>query len=104
MIHITDKVNCCGCNACGDICGKQAISFKTDNEGFWYPEIDMQKCVDCGLCEKVCPIIQVKDNKITTNYEKPKCYASVHKNLEVRFDSTSGGLFSAFAEKCGSFL
>lgn len=45
MIQITDKVHCCGCNACGDICGKKAISFKTDNEGFWYPEVDKGKCV-----------------------------------------------------------
>ena len=37
MNSIQDKVDCCGCNACGDACPKQAIFFKTDNEGFWYP-------------------------------------------------------------------
>ena len=59
MISITNKVDCCGCNACGDICGKHAISFVTDNEGFWYPDVDKEKCVDCGQCEKVCPIINI---------------------------------------------
>lgn len=98
MIQIQDKVNCCGCNACGDVCPKQAISFKTDNEGFWYPEVDMQKCIDCHLCEKVCPIINVDFLK-KNDYVEPICYAAIHKNYEVRFDSTSGGLFSAFAEK-----
>lgn len=97
MIHIQNKVNCCGCNACGDICTHQAITFKTDIEGFWYPEVDKNKCSDCHLCEKVCPILN--DKELYNDYETPLCYAAMHKNYEVRFDSTSGGLFSAFAEK-----
>ena len=40
MIQITDKSKCCGCNACGDVCTHKAITFKTDIEGFWYPEVD----------------------------------------------------------------
>ena len=98
MIQITDKVNCCGCNACGDVCSKQAISFKTDNEGFWYPEVDLEKCVDCGLCEKVCPIIQADQLK-KNDFETPKCFAAQNKNLESLFNSTSGSAFAAFAEK-----
>ena len=53
MIDIQNKVDCCGCNACGDICGHKAISFTTDNEGFWYPQVNKELCVDCGLCDKV---------------------------------------------------
>ena len=45
MIKILDNKLCCGCNACGDICGKQAISFVTDDEGFWYPMVDEERCV-----------------------------------------------------------
>jgi acetyltransferase-like isoleucine patch superfamily enzyme/coenzyme F420-reducing hydrogenase beta subunit len=98
MIKIKEKKDCCGCNACGDICAQKAITFKTDIEGFWYPEIGGEKCTNCGLCEKVCPIINVKELK-KNDFEKPYCYAAKHKNLEVVFDSTSGGLFSALAEK-----
>lgn len=97
MIKIYNKVDCCGCNACGDVCPKQAISFKTDIEGFWYPEVDMQKCIDCGLCEKTCPIINI-DTLKKNDLPESICYAAEHKNLEVIFDSTSGGLFSALAE------
>lgn len=97
LICIKEKKDCCGCNACGDVCAQQAISFKTDIEGFWYPEVDKQKCVDCGLCEKVCPVINIKDLK-KNDLEEPVCYAAEHNNLEVIFDSTSGGLFSALAE------
>ena len=106
MINIQNKVYCCGCNACGDACPKQAITFKTDNEGFWYPEVNMNKCIDCGLCEKVCPIINVKELK-KNDLSESICYAAEHKNLEVVFDSTSGGLFSALADimyKSGGYV
>ena len=97
MIDISNKEDCCGCNACGDICAHSAISFKTDHEGFWYPEVDKAKCVDCGLCEKVCPIINIKELK-KNDLPQSICYAAEHKNMEVVFDSTSGGLFSALAD------
>ena len=57
----------------------------------------MQKCTDCHLCEKICPIINVKDLK-KNDLSQSICYAAEHKNLEVVFDSTSGGLFSALAD------
>ena len=95
MINTTNKVDCCGCNACGDICPKDAITFETDIEGFWYPKVDRDKCIDCGLCEKTCPITNKLDNG---NYQKPKVVIANHKNIEVRFDSTSGGMFTAFAD------
>ena len=98
MIDIKNKVDCCGCNACGDICPTTAISFHTDNEGFWYPEVDMDKCINCGLCEKTCPIINI-DSLKHNDFQEPECYAAENKNLEVVFDSTSGGLFSAFADR-----
>ena len=98
MINIKNKEDCCGCNACGDVCLKQAITFKTDNEGFWYPEVNKELCVNCGLCEKVCPILQVETLK-KNDFETPKCFAAQNKNLESLFNSTSGSAFAAFAER-----
>lgn len=52
MIDKVQRKDCVGCKACGDICPTSAIAFSTDREGFWYPSIDMGKCISCNLCEK----------------------------------------------------
>lgn len=63
MIQIKDKSACCGCSACIQRCPKQCISLKEDKEGFLYPIVDEQTCIDCGLCEKVCPIINPMNHR-----------------------------------------
>lgn len=92
MINITRKEDCCGCQACGDICPKGSISFKTDNEGIWYPEVNKDTCIDCHLCEKVCPII----NKVsrTDNSIDPKTYILQAPNPIDRLKSASGGAYT----------
>lgn len=98
MINITkeNKVQCCGCHACGDVCTKNAITFKTDIEGFWYPEVDKDLCIECGLCEKVCPILQPADKVI--RYDEPRVFAAYTKDDAIRSDSTSGGIHSMLAQ------
>ena len=97
MINIQNRIDCCGCNACGDVCPKQAISFVIDNEGFWYPEVDMQKCIDCHLCEKVCPIIEKANG--TQRFKEPRVFAAYTKAEAIRLDSTSGGIHSTLAKE-----
>lgn len=48
------KEECCGCSACSAICPKQAIVMVEDEEGFEYPHISEDKCINCGLCIRVC--------------------------------------------------
>ncbi len=97
MISIKNNIDCCGCNACGDVCAHGAITFKTDIEGFWYPVVDETKCVDCRLCERVCPELHIGELKKNDN-NPPVTVAAINKNMAVRWDSTSGGVFSALAE------
>ena len=42
MIKITDKKNCSGCKACYNICPKNCIEMNTDEEGFWYPKVEVR--------------------------------------------------------------
>lgn len=94
MIDIKDKSKCSGCGACYDICPKSAITMRSDNEGFWYPTVNRELCVNCLLCDNICP---VKNIPSTDNFAVPECFAAVNKNMYVRFDSTSGGVFSSLA-------
>ena len=83
MIDIKEKKNCCGCNACYDICPKDAITLSTDIEGFWYPRVDIDKCINCGLCERTCPQLHIGALK-KNDFEYPVCFAAIHKNIEVQ--------------------
>lgn len=94
MIHITESNKCCGCEACIQACPKQCITTLEDREGFLYPSINKESCTNCGLCEKVCPVISPQDSK------KPiKTLAARNNNIDTRLSSSSGGIFTALAEE-----
>ena len=97
MIDIKDKKDCCGCNACGDVCRQEAITFLSDNEGFWYPQVNKDKCTDCHLCEKICPMLNIGSLK-HNDWDEPKVFGGYNKDIVIRFDSTSGGLYSLLAQ------
>lgn len=94
MIHIDDKKDCCGCWACYNACPKHCISMKEDDEGFRYPSVDQSLCINCGLCEKVCPVIHA-DN--TDMPHRQEAMLVQHKDERIRRESTSGGAFTAIA-------
>lgn len=96
MIQIKDKANCCGCTACASICPKDAISMEPDTLGFKYPKVDLNKCIDCGLCEKVCAF-NVHYNT-TLNLTQPLAYAARHKDMKEVETSRSGAAFIAISD------
>lgn len=94
MIVITNKKDCCGCNACVQICPKHCITMRLEEEGFYYPFVDEKKCIDCGLCEKVCPVINLGEERLPSS-----CIAAIGKNLDIVEKSSSAGLFYLIGEK-----
>ena len=90
---VVDEKNCSGCGACQEVCPKDAINLKYNNEGFLVPEIDSEKCVKCGICLKKC----TSENPVYKNEAKPKCYAMMASD-EIREISSSGGMFTVAAK------
>ncbi|MDD4700175.1 MAG: Coenzyme F420 hydrogenase/dehydrogenase, beta subunit C-terminal domain [Oscillospiraceae bacterium] len=93
MIKITDEKSCSGCYACANVCPKQCISMESNSEGFWYPKVNEEQCIDCNLCEKTCPIISKTEVQST-----PVAYAAYNRDEQTRMGSSSGGIFALIAE------
>ena len=96
MVQITDSSKCSGCHACASICPKSCIVMEKDSEGFLYPNVNKDACVNCGLCEKSCPILHRKqpasDCSVTA-------MAAVNQNIDILIGSSSGGVFTLLAEE-----
>lgn len=94
MIDIKDKKQCSGCSACANICNQKCIKMIADDEGFLYPKVELDKCINCNLCEDVCPIHK---KKITLD-KTTLAYAAKNKIESIHKDSSSGGIFTLLAE------
>lgn len=91
---LCNKNECTGCFSCFNACPKGAIEMKEDKCGFIYPAINKEKCINCKLCEKSCPVL----NKIELN--KPqKCYAGRVKDSQELKKATSGGIATKLSQK-----
>ena len=93
MIDIKDKKDCCGCSACVQVCPKQCISMNEDEEGFLYPKVKTDLCINCHLCEKVCPVINQDGTR-----EPLAVYAAKNTDDSIRLNSSSGGIFTLLSE------
>lgn len=85
--------DCCGCEACANICPKSCITMQPDEQGFMHPIIDEAVCINCDLCRKACPILGEKSVGVA-----PKVIACKNRNDNIRSNSSSGGIFTALAE------
>ena len=85
---------CTGCTACASVCPKGCITMAADQNGFIQPVIDAERCVECGLCEKTCPV----ETPLPVAKTEPKAYAAYSKDETVRMQSSSGGIFTEIAK------
>lgn len=93
MITIQDKKQCAGCTACAASCPRKAISMVQDEEGFLYPVVAFDVCIDCGICNEVCAFGKTPDAPVVQ-----ETYAVQHNDGSVLENSTSGGFFTAISD------
>ena len=96
MIDIKQKSQCMGCAACSQICPKNSITMKADNEGFLYPIVNTETCINCGACDRVCP---VSNTEFIPKDGFPNAWLVYDKEVESRKRSAAGGGFSAIARE-----
>ena len=90
-LETKNKKDCNGCGICTIGCPTNAIKMIEDNEGFYYPQIDEEKCINCGKCKNIC-----------SNYNNSKgneqAYMAINKNKSELGNSASGGMFYILAK------
>lgn len=91
MPVLASHKTCTGCSACFSICRMKAIKMTPDAEGFLYPCVDSSVCVECGACEKVCPVLHPFRERI------PKNVYAARAVDEIRLNCSSGGIFPLLA-------
>lgn len=96
------KETCFGCRACEKMCPLQCIVMKPDEEGFLYPVVNHEECVECGMCVEAC-----NAKKIEKHALKKSTYVAYAKDDETRIQSSSGGVFGCLARyviECGGVV
>lgn len=66
-----------------------------DQEGFLRPTVDAKKCLECGKCEKLCPMCRQRNTDGEPEYG---VFAAKVEDEDVHKRSQSGGVFYALAE------
>lgn len=93
---LADNKSCTACCACVAICKRQALTKKLQGDGHYYILLNSQKCIQCGACEKVCPIVNEKEyGNNNANLTVP--YKGYSELVSYKTNGTSGGVFGAIA-------
>jgi coenzyme F420-reducing hydrogenase beta subunit len=86
-----ESARCTGCGACANLCS--CVTMTADSKGFLHPEISEQ-CNNCGKCFRHCPVL----SKVSVSDKPSEVYAAWSLDEKIRYESTSGGIFSELAK------
>ena len=93
-VDILPKNECTGCSVCNISCPHNAIVMIETKEGFHYPNINYEKCTNCGVCVKKCH--SLNSDRIKKDFYQEKY--DIRANDEIRMKSASGGMFTLLSD------
>lgn len=82
------EFNCCGCSACTIQCPSKCLHMEVNSEGFYSVISSQEECLECGICEKVCPMLSSETNE----QKNVNAYSVYSKSDNVRKSCSSGGI------------
>lgn len=98
IIEICKKEICTGCGACAAICPVGCITMNEDDEGFRFPYIDSQKCLNCKKCTSTCPSVHHQEKRY------PELALGCISTDSLTFNNgASGGAFGELAKQVLKF-
>ena len=94
-VSVVNYKDCFSCRSCFLSCPKNSIEMIENEEGFFYPKVTEDKCIDCGICVKKCPSL----NKVEREKFEQYGLAVIAKDKNVLLKSSSGAASSIIANK-----
>lgn len=90
--NVTDDCRGCIAHRCEDVCRRGAITFDEKQKA----HIDKSKCVECGMCAKVCPYSAI------ANYKRPCVRACKVKAIGMNEETKAASIDYDKCISCGA--
>ncbi len=99
-MKICSSKKCVACNACILKCPQNCIQMRQTEKGWYTAKIEnMEECIDCGICGRVCQGNAEKLFDKKRSFDIPLIYAVIANDKKELLRSTSGGAFFQIAKR-----
>jgi len=95
-VKLANEENCTGCMACVSVCGQDAIKSVITTKGYEVPQIDQERCINCGRCQIACGTVGKFKIRMSGRPHPKAAYVAYNKT-SIRQKAASGGVFAALA-------